>query len=49
MTEENPLRDEVFDPVLRPERERRTVSARDIEQAGGFRDPLETFRLVGPS
>lgn len=36
MADPNPLQDAVFEPVLRPERLRRTVSARDIEKAGGL-------------
>jgi adenylate cyclase len=35
MEGEDPLQDAVFEPVLRPERSRRTVSPRDIEEAGG--------------
>jgi adenylate cyclase len=31
-----PLQDAIFEPVLRPERLRRTVSPRDIEKAGGL-------------
>ena len=36
MEPEDPLQDAVFEPVLRPERLRRTVSPRDIEEAGGL-------------
>ena len=36
MDADNPLQDAVFEPVLRPERLRRTVSPRDIEKAGGL-------------
>src|SRR3954454_11585166 len=36
MDPENPLQDAVFGPVLGPERARRTVSARAIEEAGGL-------------
>jgi adenylate cyclase len=36
MVDRDPLQDAVFEPVLRPERVRRTVSARDIEKAGGL-------------
>jgi adenylate cyclase len=36
MDETEPVQDAVFEPVLRPERLRRTVSARDIEEAGGL-------------
>lgn len=36
MASADPLQDAVFEPVLRPERLRRTVSARDIEKAGGL-------------
>jgi adenylate cyclase len=36
MADVDPLQDAVFEPVLRPERVRRTVSARDIEKAGGL-------------
>src|SRR3954453_9592639 len=32
----NPLQDAVFEPVLRPEQARRTVSPRAIEAAGGL-------------
>jgi adenylate cyclase len=36
MGDEHPLQDAVFGPALGPERRRRTVSARDIEEAGGL-------------
>lgn len=36
MTPDDPLQDAVFEPVLRPARLRRTVSAADIERAGGL-------------
>lgn len=36
MEGDDPLQDAVFEPVLRPERLRRTVSPRDIEEAGGL-------------
>jgi adenylate cyclase len=46
-----PLQDAVFEPVLRPERLRRTVSPRDIEKAGGLAadDVIATIKGFGLS
>jgi len=45
-----PLQDAVFEPILRVERLRRTVTPLDIERAHirGFRDSIEIYRLMGP-
>jgi adenylate cyclase len=48
---DQPLQDALFEPVLRPERLRRTVSARAIEEAGGLPvdDVIATIRAFGLS
>src|SRR3954453_16174527 len=47
----NPLQDAVFEPVLRPEQARRTVSPRAIEAAGGLSadDVVASIRGFGLS
>lgn len=51
MATPEPLQDAVFEPVLRPERLRRTVSPRDIEKAGGLSadDVIQTIKGFGLS
>jgi adenylate cyclase len=51
MDSAEPLQDALFEPVLRPERLRRTVSPRDIENAGGLsaKDVIATIRGFGLS
>jgi adenylate cyclase len=48
---DDPLQDAVFEPVLRPERLRRTVSPLDIESAGGIpaADLVEMVKAFGLS
>ena len=49
MSDSDPLKDAVFEPVLRPERLRRTVTPREIEAAGGLPadDVVTMIRALG--
>ena len=49
MSPDDPLQDAVFEPVLRPERLKRTVSPRQIEERGGLAadDVVEMVRSLG--
>ncbi len=51
MEGDEPLQDAVFEPVLRPERMRRTISARDIEKSGGIAadEVIEMVKAFGLS
>ena len=51
MDPDEPIQDAVFEPVLRPERSRRTVSPRDIENAGGVSasDVITAIKAFGLS
>jgi adenylate cyclase len=51
MADDEDLQDAVFEPVLRAERRRRTVSPRDIERAGGIAadDVITTIKAFGLS